>query len=54
MNNASTEQIESEIVSFDISDEALEAAGFTTNSEAAVTLFANCTWGMMYPWYEEA
>lgn len=43
MNNASTEQTEDEIVSFDISDEALEAAGLVTNSGAAYTQFAYCT-----------
>jgi hypothetical protein len=43
MNNASTEHTEDGIVSFDISDEALEAAGLVTSSGAAYTQFAYCT-----------
>jgi hypothetical protein len=48
MNDASTDQTEDEIVSFEISDEALEAAGIAINSVAAATL-VYCT-AVMCPW----
>jgi hypothetical protein len=46
MNNAGSEQIGSEIISYGMSDEALEAAGSAINSRAAITLFASCTISM--------
>jgi len=53
MNNDSTEQIESEILSFEFSDEALEASGLVTNSGAAYTQFAYCT-QFSCPGFEDA
>jgi hypothetical protein len=46
MNNAGTEQTEDEVVGFDISDEALEAAGLVTHLGVAYTQFAYCTQSM--------
>jgi hypothetical protein len=52
MNDASTEQIEREIINFDISDEALEAAGIAINS-AAVAALVYCA-AVMRPWWEDS
>jgi hypothetical protein len=43
MNNAGSEPIDGEIVSFDVSDDVLEAAGVAIMSGVAYTLFASCT-----------
>jgi hypothetical protein len=52
MNDTSTEQFKRDIINFDISDEALEAAGNAINSVSAATL-VYCT-AVMCPWEEDS
>jgi hypothetical protein len=51
MNNACIDQTEDEIVSFDISDEALEAAEIAINSTAATPVYCAA---LMCPWWEDS